>query len=109
VRQKFLPLKRMNEYILNLGLIYRYYFNKKVSIYYLLNVGPMYIDTETERIAKGFAFNDVFGLGFNFKQNRFSFDLKTTFRHSSNANLQTPNQGINSFGVETGVYYELKL
>lgn len=108
LRRKFMPLKNINEYVCNLGLMYRYYFKDNLSIYYLLNVGPMYIDTETERLAKGFAFSDIFGLGLNYKYNSYSFDLKSNYRHVSNANLQKPNYGLNSFGVEVGVYYEFK-
>ncbi|MVO10373.1 hypothetical protein GOQ30_14460 [Flavobacterium sp. TP390] len=106
LRAKFMPFKSMNEYVLNLGVIYRYYFNSKTSVYGLANVGPMYIDTETERLQKGFAFSDIFGLGSNYKLGRISIDVKCLFRHVSNANLQKPNFGYNAIGFELGTYYE---
>ena len=101
-----MPFKSMNEYVLNLGVIYRYYFNSKTSVYGLANVGPMYIDTETERLQKGFAFSDIFALGSNYKFGRISLDVKCLFRHVSNANLQKPNFGYNAIGFELGTYYE---
>jgi hypothetical protein len=87
LREKFMKLKSINEYV--------------------LNTGPMYIDTDTERLKKGFAFSDVFSLGYNYKLNKVSFDAKCMFRHVSNANIQMPNFGLNSVGFEFGTYLEL--
>ena len=105
-RAKYMQLKTINEYALNLGILYRYYINSKLSIYAIGNVGPMYIDTDTERMKKGFAFSDIFGFGMNYKVEKLSFDLKTMIRHVSNANLQYPNFGYNAVGFEVGTYYE---
>lgn len=107
-RAQFMKMKNMNEYVLNLGVIYRYFLNQNVSLYALGNVGPMYIDTDTEMLKKGFAFSDIFALGSNYKVNNFSYDIKCMIRHVSNANIQKPNFGLNSVGFEFGVYYELK-
>jgi Lipid A 3-O-deacylase (PagL) len=107
MRMKLMPYKEMNEYALNLGIIYRWFLKENASFYTYLNVGPMYIDTETERLKKGFAFSDILALGYNHKINDFSLDIKTYFRHASNANFQWPNYGLNSFGFEVGLYYEL--
>ncbi|HBK83127.1 MAG TPA: hypothetical protein DDZ41_05945 [Flavobacterium sp.] len=106
LRAKFMQLKSINEYVLNLGIIYRYVFNRELSIYLLGNVGPMYIDTDTERLKKGFAFSDIFAFGTNYKLNQFSFDAKSMIRHVSNANFKMPNYGINAVGFELGLYYE---
>lgn len=105
-RERYMKLKDMNEYVLNLGLIYRYYLKPNFSAYVLGNVGPMYIDTDTEMLRKGFAFSDIFALGANYKINKISFDFRTMIRHVSNANLQKPNYGLNSVGFEFGAYYE---
>lgn len=107
LRARFMVLKPINEYVLNLGLIYRYYLKEDWSCYALGNVGPMYIDTETERLKKGFAFSDIFALGTNLKLNRISLDGRVMIRHVSNANIQMPNYGFNAFGFEFGVFYEL--
>lgn len=108
LRAIYFKLKDMNEYVLNVGVVYRRYFWDKTSVFASLNTGPMYIDTETERLKKGIAFSDVLGLGFSHKINSFSFDVKGTFRHVSNANLQRPNAGYNSVGFELGTYYEFR-
>lgn len=106
-REKYMKLKSMNEYVLNLGLIYRYLISKDISVYALGNVGPMYMDTDTEMLKKGFAFSDIFALGVNYKINKFSIDFRTFARHVSNADMQFPNYGFNSIGFEMGTYYEL--
>lgn len=106
LRKEFMQLKTINEYVLNLGLVYRRYLNLKSSIYTTLNTGPMYIDTDTERLKKGFAFSDILSVGYNYKMENLSFDAKFMFRHASNANLQKPNYGLNSSGFELGAYYE---
>lgn len=105
-RKKYMQLKTINEYVLNLGIIYRHTFNTKSSIYGALNSGPMYIDTDTERLKKGFAFSDVFSLGYNYKIHKISLDAKCMIRHVSNANFQYPNYGLNTVGFEFGTYYE---
>lgn len=106
LRAKFMPLKSINEYVLNIGMVYRRYLNLNSSVYATLNTGPMYIDTDTERLKKGFAFSDILSVGYNYKMKKLSFDAKFMFRHASNANLQMPNYGLNSAGFEIGSYYE---
>jgi hypothetical protein len=61
-----MKVKDCNEYIVNVGLLMRYSLSKKVKYIYQGSVGPMYTDTATERLSKGFAFADVFALGFNY-------------------------------------------
>ena len=107
LRAKFMPLKTINEYVLNVGVVYRRYLNLNSSVFATLNSGPMYIDTDTERLKKGFAFSDILSVGYNYKVNKISFDVKGMIRHVSNANLQMPNYGLNSVGFEFGTYYEL--
>lgn len=109
MRNILMPFKLMNEYALNLGITYRRYVSKNASVYTYLNVGPMYIDTDTDRLKKGFAFSDILAVGFNYRMKDFSLDGKTFFRHVSNANFQWPNFGLNAFGFEIGFYYELPL
>ncbi|UGS23019.1 acyloxyacyl hydrolase [Flavobacterium channae] len=105
-RDLYMRMKTINEYVLNLGIIYRYRLTNNISFYALGNVGPMYIDTDTEMLKKGFAFSDIFALGSNYKVGNYSFDLKMMARHVSNLDLQKPNYGLNSFGFEFGTYYE---
>lgn len=108
LRAKYMKLKSINEYVLHLGVIYRRILSSNSSIFAVLNTGPMYIDTDTERLKKGFAFSDVFALGFNFRFKKVSFDAKCMYRHVSNANFQKPNFGLNTVGFELGSYIELE-
>lgn len=106
-RELFLQELSYQEYALNIGLQYGYNINEKWIVYGLLSVGPMTATKETERQNKGFSFSDIVGLGTRFKINRFNYDLRFTLRHVSNANLRSPNNGLNSAGVEMGVSYNL--
>lgn len=106
LRADFMKLKTINEYVLNVGVVYRRYLNLNSSVFATLNSGPMYIDTETERLKKGFAFSDILSVGYNYRLKNLSFDAKCMIRHASNANLQMPNYGLNSVGFEIGSYYE---
>lgn len=108
LREKYMKLKSINEYVLNFGIVYRRLLNNSSSVFAVLNSGPMYIDTDTERLKKGFAFSDVFGIGYNYRYKNMSFDAKCMFRHVSNANFQMPNFGLNAVGFEFGTYLELK-
>lgn len=107
-RARFLPLKHMNEYVLNFGILYRRRLTDSFSAYATGSVGPMYIDTDSERLKKGFAFSDIFALGLNYKWNKISIDARTMIRHVSNADLKYPNFGYNAVGFEFGAYFELK-
>ncbi|NHM00985.1 acyloxyacyl hydrolase [Flavobacterium difficile] len=106
LRAKYMQPKTINEYALNAGIIYRRFLNVQASVFATLNSGPMYIDTDTERLKKGFAFSDVISIGYNYKWKKISFDAKFMFRHASNANLQKPNYGLNAAGFEFGTFYE---
>lgn len=108
LRAKYMQLKTINEYALHGGIVYRRFLNNQVSLFATLNSGPMYIDTDTERLKKGFAFSDVITLGCNYRFHKFSLDGKFMFRHASNANLQKPNYGLNATGFQFGMYYELE-
>ena len=106
LRAKFMRMKTINEYVLNLGVVYRRYLTSNSSVLVTLNTGPMYIDTETERLKKGFAFSDILSFGYNYRAKKISFEAKCVVRHVSNANLQMPNFGLNAAGFEFGSYYE---
>ncbi|PHR74542.1 MAG: hypothetical protein COA67_00240 [Lutibacter sp.] len=102
-RERFTKKKTMKEYVLGVGIIARYNLVDNISIYALGSVGPMIIDTETERMAKGFAFSDVFSLGLSYKLNSITIDTRYGVRHVSNFNFQNPNSGYNSANFEIGV------
>ena len=106
-REEFIQKKNINEYVLNLGIIARYKIYKSFSTYAIGSVGPMYSDTDTERMNAGFAFSDIFGLGVSYKINRFYLDFRYSFRHVSNLNINLPNNGYNSSNIEIGCTYQL--
>lgn len=106
-REAYTQLKDIQEYVLNVGLVIRKPITDRFSLYVLLSVGPMITDTETERLSKGFAFSDVFGLGFSYKTKKFTLDLRPNIRHTSNAGLQNSNAGFNTYNLEAGVVFPL--
>ncbi len=107
-RERYIRLKTCNEYILNMGLLMRFSLSSKSSVYVIGSVGPMYIDTVTERLSKGFAFADVLALGFNYKLGQFVLDVRPNLRHTSNAGLQNNNSGFNTKNIEFGILYSPK-
>lgn len=106
-RTAYTKLKDIREYVLNVGLVIRKPITETFSIYALLSVGPMVTDTETERLSKGFAFSDVFGIGFSLETKKGTFDLRPNVRHTSNAGLQNSNAGFNTYNIEAGVIFPL--
>jgi hypothetical protein len=102
-RERFTKDKTIPEYALNLGFQVRYDLKAKISFFLLASLGPMYSGTETERLAKGFAFADVIALGLSYKTGKFMFEIRPGLRHVSNANLQYPNSGHNSSNLDFGI------
>lgn len=106
-RERYTKLKDIREYALNVGFIVRKSITKNFSIYALGSVGPMFTDTETERLSKGFVFSDVLALGFSLKTGKAVLDLRPNVRHTSNAGLQNSNAGFNTLNIEFGVSFPL--
>lgn len=106
-RERYTKLKDIEEYVLNLGFLVRKPVFKSVSIYVLGSIGPMITDTETERLSKGFAFSDVLAIGFTFRLNRVTFDIRPNIRHVSNAGLQQTNAGYTTRNMDFGFSFSL--
>lgn len=106
-RERFTKLKDIREYVLHVGFLVRKPLSKQWSIYAIGSVGPMFTDTETERLSKGFAFSDVLGLGISYKTPHIIFDFRPNVRHNSNAGLQRSNAGVNTLNYEFGVVFPL--
>ena len=100
-------LRSFNEYAINVGVKMAFPIIKPLDVYVLASVGPMITTIETDRLNNGFAFSDILGVGFNCKINPLIIDIRATARHNSNANLSSPNGGVNSLGLETGVKFIL--
>ena len=97
--------RSFEEYVLNIGLKFSHNVAPKTQLYVLASVGPMITTIKTDRLNKGFAFSDILGLGINYDFKTFLFDMRATLRHNSNANLSSPNGGVNSLGFETGISF----
>lgn len=108
LRELYTQERSFQEFALNLGILARAKINTSLSYYGLISVGPMISTAHTERLKKGFAFSDIFGLGFSLQQKQIQFDLRLTLRHNSNANLSQPNAGHNSSGIELGINFLLQ-
>lgn len=106
-RARFTQLKDITEYVLHVGFIVRKPLSKQISIYALGSVGPMFTNTETERLSSGFAFSDVLGLGISYKIKRISLDFRPNLRHNSNAGLQNSNAGFNTLNYDFGIVFSL--
>lgn len=102
-RQRYTKLKDIREYVLNVGILARLPLSDSFSIYALGSVGPLWTDTETERLSRGFAFSDVLAIGLSYSVNNLRFDLRPSLRHTSNAGLQQSNAGFNTLNVECGI------
>ncbi|WP_289665877.1 acyloxyacyl hydrolase [Flavobacterium panacagri] len=106
-RIEYMRLKNVNEYVLNIGFLVRKPISKIFSCYALGSIGPMLADAETERMSKGFAFADVFAVGFTLDYKELQFDVRPSLRHVSNAGLGSSNAGYNSKNIEFGISCQL--
>jgi len=107
LRNEFSMLKSFREYALNAGLLLRFKLSNQLSSYALGSIGPMIGEKRTERLAKGFAFSDIFGIGLAYDYQFVRFDFRMMVRHNSNAYLNFPNHGHNSLGFEAGIWFKL--
>lgn len=101
----YMQKRTIKEYVLNLGVIARYKIYNGISTYAILGSGPMIADKATERLAKGFAFSDVFGLGLSYEFLKLQLDFRYSVRHTSNLELKQPNGGHNTTNVEFALLF----
>jgi|WetSurMetagenome_2_1015567.scaffolds.fasta_scaffold00545_13 hypothetical protein len=106
-REIFKKEKKLTEYALNVGILFRYKSGRNLSLFILGSVGPMISDTATERLAKGFAFSDIIAFGAAYKVGKVMFEVRPGLRHVSNADLQFPNSGHNSANIDFGISVSL--
>jgi len=107
-RAEFTKSKTMNLYGLEFGFAAKKQVSEKLEIQVAVNLGFSFIDTRTERLAKGFTFIENFSLGFSYNtlKNHFLY-IGTNLGHVSNLNFQKPNDGYNILGLEIGYSYVL--
>lgn len=107
-REEFTTLKDMNLYGLEFTFMFSKILSKSLSLQTGISLGFSYIDTRTERLAKGFTFVENFSIGFSKKIFKHSYlYLGSNFGHVSNLNFQKPNDGYNILGVELGYSIQL--
>lgn len=104
-RARFTREQAIREYALNVGVLVRYRLTEPLSVFVLGSIGPMVIDTPTERLARGFAFSDVIACGVGIRARRFLLEVGPGLRHASNAETHLPNSGLNSVSIDVGVSY----
>ncbi|WP_406683999.1 acyloxyacyl hydrolase [Seonamhaeicola sp. MEBiC1930] len=107
LRELHTTKRRITEYVLNCGILVRYRLYKNLSANVIGGVGPMISNKETERLAKGFAFSDVFGLGLSYSISRIVLDFRYSIRHTSNLDFKQPNRGHNTTNIEFGLLFRL--
>ncbi len=88
----------------NAGLLVRKDIIKDdLNAYVFLSSGPHYVSGTPNRQAPGFIFSDNLALGLNTRiAPGLYLDLRSGFRHISNAGLKEPNAGVNNFVFSAG-------
>jgi hypothetical protein len=108
-RQKFTKLKNLSISALEFSLEAKQKVFKSFSIYLQVGLGLAYIDTETERLAKGFTFIENGTLGFDIQLNpKTSIQLFGGLGHVSNFNFTMPNSGYNVMNTGVGFLYRIQ-
>ena len=97
------------EFGLNAGVLARKnLFEDFLSLYILISAGPHYVSGTPEIQARGFVFSDNFFTGLTVKLNEnVHLDLRSGFRHISNASLKKPNGGVNNVILSGGILLKL--
>lgn len=100
--------KTLHIYGLEFGFASKIKVFHKLDFLGTISLGFSYIDTRTERLAKGFTFIENFSVGFSYNiiKNYYLY-IGSNFGHVSNLNFQLPNDGYNILGLELGVSYKL--
>lgn len=104
---QYQELKTIREYVLNFGFIPQLKVAKFFSVFGLVSIGPMFTDTETERLARGLAFSDRVAMGILFHKGIWEIGMQVGVRHVSNANLLFPNNGHNASFIGMQIGYSI--
>lgn len=108
-QQQFTQLKNLTLLSLEVGLAAKKKVLNTLSLYAQIGLGFSFINTESERLAKGFTFIENVDLGLEYTiNNTSSFQLFTGFGHVSNFNTKQPNSGYNIINTGIGYLYKLK-
>jgi len=93
------------EFGVNLGIQYQFQLFQNTCLTAAVGSGPHFITVETSQQAKGFIFSDNFeaGLKRRLEKQKLNLNFRLRFRHISNAGLDKPNRGIDTWFLVTGV------
>ncbi|QNM87062.1 acyloxyacyl hydrolase [Polaribacter pectinis] len=98
----------MHLYAIEFGFAAKKKLTNKLDLQGTISLGFSYIDTRSERLAKGFTFIENFSVGFSYQTSNKTFlYLGSNFGHVSNLNFLSPNDGYNILGMEIGFSYKL--
>lgn len=83
---------------------------KNLSLMLGGSIGPHYVSMAPDRQIPGFIFSDNLHLGFSYQAApNLGITLSSNFRHISNANLTTPNGGVNNLFFHVGIMQNMSL
>lgn len=108
-REEFTKPKKMNLYGVEFGFAAKKQLFKKLSLQSTISLGFNYINTRTERLAKGFTFIENFSFGFSYQTfaNSYLYIGTNLFGHVSNLDFNQPNDGYNILGFEVGYSFNI--
>lgn len=105
---EFTQPKKMNLYGVEFGFAAKKRITNKLDLQGGISLGFSYINTRTERLARGFTFIENFSLGLSYAIFKESFVyIGSNFGHVSNLNFQKPNDGYNILGLEIGYSFKI--
>jgi len=105
---EFTQPKTMNLYGVEFGFAAKKTIVNKLDFQAGISLGFSYINTRTERLARGFTFIENFSFGLSYAIFKDSFlYLGSNFGHVSNLNFQKPNDGYNILGLEIGYSFKI--
>jgi hypothetical protein len=108
-RERYTKLKNLSITAVEFSVEAKQELFRSFSIFLQVGLGFSYIDTETERLAKGFTFIENGNLGFEIKfTSKISFQFFGGFGHVSNLNFKQPNSGYSIFNTGVSLQYVLK-
>jgi len=108
-RQHYTQLKSLSIFAVEFGIEARKQLFKGTSLFFQVGLGLGYVDTTTERLAKGFTFTQNGNFGLDIKvTSKTSIQIFTGIGHVSNANIQMPNSGYNIFNTGIGINVSLQ-
>ena len=92
------------EFGTNLGIRNYVRINENFLLYQMIGSGPHFITAEVSRQANGFIFSDNLAVGSFIRLNKrdLFMNLQFRIRHISNAGLQSPNGGIDTWNILIG-------